>query len=375
MALISNIVINGFSVLLLIVLCAHSQRSVDEQTLQHKLYIRVLIVSMILLILDILSRTDGNTDTIYPLINCAGNFLLFLLNPVLPSIWLMYVDFQIYHDEEKTKRLIIPLLVLNAVNVLIVVISQFNGWYYFIDSNNIYHRGPFFVLSTVFIFVLLAIAFAITFFNKKAIDAKQLFSLMFFPIPPFFGIVLQVCFYGIAFVLNSVVLSLLIVLLNMKDDTIFTDYLTGIGNRKKLESVLRESVRKSSQRRTFSLVMMDIDNFKKINDTYGHEMGDNALRASAKLLKKCIRSKDYVARYGGDEFCLVLEIYDNKNLEVMISRINHSIDLLNDSGEFPFKLGFTSGYAVYDYYINMRTDDFIKHVDLLMYENKRIKKS
>lgn len=375
MGLISNIVINGFSVMLLIILCIHSQKRIDEKSLQHRLYFRILIITLLLLLLDMFSRTDGNLGTVYPLLNRTSNFLLFLLNPVLPSIWLLYVNFVIFRDEETTKKLITPLIMLNAVNAIIVVASQFNGWYYFIDSNNIYTRGPFFILSTIFIFILLFASFAVSMRNRERLDRKQLFSLIFFPIPPIVGILLQVFVYGISFVLNFIVLSLLIVLLNMKDDTIFTDYLTGIGNRKKFESVLKERVKSSSPRRTFSLVMLDIDEFKEINDTFGHEMGDKALRASAKLLEKSIRSRDFVARYGGDEFCLILDVSDSESLKAAIARINSNVDLFNATGEFPFKLNFTEGYAVYDSSANYETDYFEKQVDLLMYGNKRIKKT
>ena len=119
--------------------------------------------------------------------------------------------------------------------------------------------------------------------------------------------------------------------------------------------------------------MLDIDKFKEINDTYGHEMGDHALRAAAELLKKCMRTKDYVARYGGDEFCLVLEVYDLKSLEAAVKRINSYADALNASKEFPFKLSFSQGYAVYDFQSHMKADEFVNQVDLLMYENKNTK--
>ncbi|PKM74424.1 MAG: hypothetical protein CVU91_00730 [Firmicutes bacterium HGW-Firmicutes-16] len=373
MCLIDNVILNGFSILLLITLYVHFLLKTEEKPVQQKLYIYTLLSTILLLILDVFSRFDGNLGSIYPVINHVSNFLLFLLNPILPSMWLLYANYQIYHDEGRIKRLLAPLIVLNVINAAIIVISQFNGWFYFIDANNIYHRGPLFFLSIGFMFILLLAAFDLCVRNRKRIYGKQLFSLLFFPIPPIVGTILQIYIYGLSFALNAMTLSLLIVVLNMKDDVIYTDHLTGIGNRRKAESVLKESIKKSSQSRTFSLVMLDIDKFKEINDTFGHEMGDNALKASALLLKKCIRSKDYVARYGGDEFCLILEIYHYKNLEVVIRRMNNYIDSLNNSREFPFKLSFTAGYAVYDYDSNFGIEDFINQVDMLMYENKRIK--
>ena len=373
MRLIDNLLLNGYSVFLLIILFVYSLKRTAEGSTQQRLYLGILISTILLLIVDIFSRFDGNNSASYPLFNHVSNFLLFLLNPILPSIWFLYVNFQIYHDEGRINRLLVPLIILNILNAIIIVFSQFYGWYYFIDAGNVYHRGPLFILSISFVAILLLASFVLCLRNRDKIYRKQLFSLLFFPIPPVLGTILQVYFYGCAFALNATALSLLIVILDMKDDAIYTDHLTGIANRRRAELVLKESINRTSKRRTFSFVMLDIDKFKEINDTFGHEMGDTALKASATILKRCIRSKDYVARYGGDEFCLILEIYDYNNLELFIRRMNNCVDILNSSGEYPFKLSFTAGYAVYRYDSGLGPEDFVNQVDMLMYENKRIK--
>ncbi|MBP8640892.1 MAG: diguanylate cyclase [Oscillospiraceae bacterium] len=373
MNFMGNMILNSFSILLLAILCVHSLDRIEVKSYQHKLYIRILIITILLLVFDIFGRMDGHVGTAYPFLNHAGNFFLFLLNSVLPTIWFAFVYYQVNHSEEKTKRLTLPLIGLNIINAGVVIASQFTGWYYYIDSSNIYHRGPFYIFSSVLTVALLVVALIMIIRNREEFNRKQMFSLIFFPVAPFLGTILQICFYGIAFVINAAVLSLLIVLLNMKDDTIYTDYLTGLCNRKKIEEVLKENIKKSSQNRTFSLIMLDIDKFKEINDKYGHEMGDNALRAAAQLLKKCMRTKDYVARYGGDEFCILLEVYDINSLEAAVKRINNYADILNASKEFPFNLSFSQGYAVYDFQSRLKADEFVNQVDLLMYENKNTK--
>lgn len=192
MNLINNAILNSFSIILLIIIAFYSINRIEEKTLLHKLYVGILITTMFLLILDILGRTDGNVGTICPLLNHVSNFLLFLLNPILPSIWLIYVHFKIYHSIEKTQKLIFPLMVLNVINAGFLVATQFNGWYYYIDVNNIYHRGPLFILSTVFTFLLMLVAFIMILHNRREINRKQLFSLLFFPFPPLIGTILQI---------------------------------------------------------------------------------------------------------------------------------------------------------------------------------------
>jgi diguanylate cyclase (GGDEF)-like protein len=86
-----------------------------------------------------------------------------------------------------------------------------------------------------------------------------------------------------------------------------TDSLTGLYNRSKLDSILTDQLaRFNRSHRPFTLLMLDIDHFKTLNDTYGHIAGDEILAAVARILLQSIRSIDYAARYGGDEFIIIL---------------------------------------------------------------------
>ena len=86
-----------------------------------------------------------------------------------------------------------------------------------------------------------------------------------------------------------------------------TDSLTGLYNRSKLDSILTDQLaRFNRNHRPFTLLMLDIDHFKTLNDTYGHVAGDEILTAVARILLQSIRSIDYAARYGGDEFIIIL---------------------------------------------------------------------
>jgi diguanylate cyclase (GGDEF)-like protein len=86
-----------------------------------------------------------------------------------------------------------------------------------------------------------------------------------------------------------------------------TDSLTGLYNRSKLDSILTDQLaRFKRSHRPFTLLMLDIDHFKTLNDTYGHITGDEILAAVARILLQSIRSIDYAARYGGDEFIIIL---------------------------------------------------------------------
>lgn len=335
----------------------------------------MLQTTILMLIVDILSRFDGHPGSFYVVSNQVGNFMIFLLSPVLPSLWLLYVHNQVFHNTDQIKRLLYPLFATNAAHAVLVGLSQFYGWFYYIDAGNIYHRGPLYMLSVSITIALIIIAFILIVVNRRKIERKHYFSLVFFAAPPSACILLQILWYNMSLMLNGVVVSLLIVFLTIQNRSLFTDYLTGVNNRKKLDAYLAEKVYACSPDRTFSAILIDLDNFKAINDTYGHYMGDIALETSAKLLQSCLRSNDFIARFGGDEFFIVLDISNAKDLESTISRINRYLENYNMSSSQPYLLGFSMGYAVYDYHSHMTAEEFKKYLDTLMYENKRTSKS
>ena len=373
MHFLSNIVMNIFSTMLLIILYTESKKHDVQASLQYKLYMLMLQATIIMLFVDILSRFDGNQGTIYPLINQIGNFLIFMLTPVMPSIWLLYVHNEVFQNEDKTRRFAILIYAVIGMNFVLLVISEFTGWYYYIDSGNIYHRGPFFLLLAFFTVALIFAALVLITVNRKKIEKKHYSTLVFFAIPPLVGIVLQILLYGWSLMLNSLVLSLLMVFLNIQNHSIQTDYLTGVFNRKKFDSYLNAKINSSSKKKTFSAILLDMDHFKAINDTYGHEMGDDALQLCIKLLRKSLRSKDFIARYGGDEFYIILDISNLSALERIIGKINKNIEDYNKLGARPYNLGFSLGYAVYDYNSAMKAEDFKNLLDKKMYENKQAK--
>ena len=123
----------------------------------------------------------------------------------------------------------------------------------------------------------------------------------------------------------------------------------------------------------FSAILLDINNFKYINDTYGHNVGDQALETAAKLLKSCLRANDFIARFGGDEFCIILDVSAKDDLDAMVSRINNCIEAHNKIESHLYSIGFSMGYAVYDKKLYASAEDFLKHIDTLMYQQKQKK--
>ena len=146
-----------------------------------------------------------------------------------------------------------------------------------------------------------------------------------------------------------------------------TDYLTGVYNRRHLFSELNNLVISSERYKTkLSLLMIDIDHFKKINDTYGHQIGDKALIKVAHFLKETLRKCDIVGRYGGEEFMIILPHTGIDQAYHCAERIRKKVEKL-DLG-IPHNLTISSGVS--EYYDGSSVNDLIRKADLLLYEAK-----
>jgi diguanylate cyclase (GGDEF)-like protein len=364
---IPNLNLHVYSVSVLLIIWFSYRKSDDAKSLNTRLISLIIGLTVFLLLADLVSRLEGRQGGVFYVLNAGGNFLQYFFGPILPALWFMYVHNQIFSDDLGTLRFINLFLVILCINTALLVLTQFFGWYYYIDAQNIYHRGKLFFIPLVMDLLILLSPYPLLFKNRKRIEQKYYRSLVFFGIPPLICLILQVFNYGMAYVLNGVAISLIIMNISTQNRRMNIDYLTGAFNRKQLDQYLTDKIRKSSGSKTFSVIMLDMDEFKRINDSYGHGVGDDALITLVRLLKKCTRRGDFIARFGGDEFFIVMDISDMRELQEVIYRIEDCIRAFNESGLKPYRLSFSMGYMIYDTNNKPDVDEFKAQLDKRMY--------
>ncbi|MDF2840329.1 MAG: diguanylate cyclase [Clostridia bacterium] len=131
----------------------------------------------------------------------------------------------------------------------------------------------------------------------------------------------------------NIILSIIIIFLIKRyvkdalEEMVNNDSLTGIYNRRFFTEFLRnEIIRSERYKKGFSLIMLDIDFFKKINDTYGHDVGDIVLKELSGLVTKCIRKSDMFARVGGEEFAIIATETDLENAVQLAEKIRRKVE-------------------------------------------------
>ncbi len=146
-----------------------------------------------------------------------------------------------------------------------------------------------------------------------------------------------------------------------------TDRLTGLFNRDKLETTLQQEFSRASRyRRTFSLLLIDLDHFKAINDNYGHPVGDKVLSEIGEILYASSRHVDTAGRWGGEEFLIICPETDLKQASIMAEKIRRVVE------EYAFSTGdrLTCSIGVSEFQKEVNISELLKKVDKALYEAK-----
>ena len=153
----------------------------------------------------------------------------------------------------------------------------------------------------------------------------------------------------------------------------YSDTLTGLPNRRALDERLEEEVLSARKNNySFAVIMMDLDGFKDVNDTYGHPVGDDVLRLVFSQMARGVRNTDFLARYGGDELTLILTQSDMSSAKIVAEKIVEGLKKLKfklPDGK-KLKLGISGGIALFP--VNARNGpDLLRASDAALYKAKK----
>jgi diguanylate cyclase (GGDEF)-like protein len=153
------------------------------------------------------------------------------------------------------------------------------------------------------------------------------------------------------------------------------DELTGLYNRRGFNQLSRQQTEIAKRTgRSMLIGFFDLDHMKHINDAYGHHEGDNALTATADILRKIFRTSDIIARWGGDEFVVLMINAECDEIQSIEQRIESSINSYNDTAEHRYIISMSWGIVKFDPSYPAEIDDLVSRADEMMYRHKSCKR-
>lgn len=373
--LVFNMGINIFSGIITLIIF-YSIKKVFADTYDIQLLRKIAATTILVLLSDtIMWILNGRSGVFFRALSYMNLILYFIMQIAIIFWWLRYAWYNIFSQKMTQKKetvfVTLPFICLS----LIVLISPINGWCFYLDEANYYHRGVLSALMSIIVlfYVLTITAAALVQCRKEILvdRKKSLLTIAFFTVPPILGGLLQVVFYGLSLVWPCVVISSLLLLLNKQSQAISQDALTGLNNRRSMEKVLRTYV--GRQIRAVTLILLDINEFKYINDEYGHDLGDRALIQAANILRETFNGTSaFLARYGGDEFVIILPEGDEGAAREASQKIRNRFEQFSQTNMFPFPLSVSLGAAITSKETDIGIADLLKEADRRMYQDKAL---
>ena len=368
--LILQMSLYGYSLLMLLFLWLDSKSHKGLYSKTAVLFRRIILATMLILVVEAASFVvDQRPGRVMYYLGYISNSVLFSIILAPLSLWLGYLDECILTDEREKKRKRIVYAAFNMLAAVLVVVNLFTGILFTIGEGNTYVRGPA-VISLMALNVVLFFGYLPTLRNYRRFISGRVYELILaLGALPFLGSTLQMLFYGTPLLWPMMALVALAAHFLVEKEEIRRDCLTGLLSRMQMEVRAQYLI---DRHQPFTLILMDIDHFKNINDTYGHEEGDRALCIIANLLQKSIKQVDSAYRYAGDEFILLIESEHKEAADRVVERLKANLEKHNSASQKPYKLSFSCGIVFYDGTSKANVMNLFSSADERMYQNKKL---
>lgn len=359
--LIANLI--GISIILLFSFCNFY---VTKELIKKNKFLLILgLLTILSCALDsVCAFIDGATwanKAILMIVNTG----LFLIGVATAIAWVF--NLTKYMKVKLSKFQLIFLGTFSITAIGLIIANIFTPILFKINEHNIYERvDVLYLVYTFCYFAIIANCIIVYLINKYQSGGVKFFPIWTFIIPIVIGILIQTFIPGVSTISPMMAISIVLMSVSFQHNLIFRDQLTDLYNRYYLELIERKLSPK--KKGGYSVLMFDLNGFKGINDMYGHDVGDKALIAFSNILINTIDKNGEVIRYAGDEFILVLNYSDEKNIKSFIRKINDSLTTFNKQSGHKWKLSTAIGYCSYDFDKGMNY--CISEADKSMYLDK-----
>ena len=309
-----------------------------------------------------------------PILKLLYSTHMFMMAGFMPLLWMLFAELRLGISVFKERKVLAAIIIPAAIVFILAYGSMWAGWYYTIDATGTYHRGPYWALQNLvpYGFFLVSTIQGLLKARKEqsTYKRKQYLVIASFVIAPFLGGVLQLVVGSHPFAGPAASIAMFFIYINIQVNMNNQDSLTTLNNRRRCIQYLTETIEETNNDNAFYLFLMDLNDFKNVNDTYGHIEGDNALKITANVIKECVdRHYGFVGRFGGDEFVYIIEKEHLTTPQDFINEINNDLADECKKLNLPYLLNGSFGY-VECHSSNDDINKLIETADNMMYSNK-----
>lgn len=386
-----NIIVNSCALLLLVFLRMQHKSVKNSFVLDQKLFVVMLDLAMVQCFIEAFTNL-WDKEHIFSMIisnyhignavdigiNMVLNLLYFTINVMFGYIWCLYAVYRMFGSPRRVKRYAKIICFPIILALVSIWTTPFTGWVFRITDDNVYTREWLWILPAVATIAYVVFGVAYIYANRKRINKYMIMPIALIISPIFIGAIIQAVLPGTAIIAMVVTISLVGLYATTQSESAYIDRLSGVYNRRYLDDYLtglNENDKYKKMGKTITGIMLDMDKFKQINDNFGHHVGDDAISQVGKILRDNLGKMNFAARYGGDEFIIITPMLDSDSIESLMQKLTDAANANNESGEYPYELSFSYGYAQFTVGKEKYSDGFMKRMDDNMYEYKVAKKA
>ncbi len=361
---------NGCAAVLLITLLLNYGRKHNAKEDSFGLFIWMIVSNLLQCVVETATVViDGRLFSGAVSLATVLNAFLFANTSFFSWMWALYADAKIRYDKP-TKTVWTYLQSLPALFIVgCSVHNLFTPVFFRITQENIYQRMGIYLVAYGVTYFYLIMGTVKIYIHRKRAEKFTFLPVFTFLLPVCLASVVQYLVPGISLMWAGSAVGLASAYMSLLDESASTDKLSGLFSRQYLNRFLNTLPTRVRDTRHLVGIMLDVDDFKAINDTYGHLMGDNAIAGAGYILRKAIPGRRMIFRYAGDEFVVILPLEDLTELTPIIERIHMETAHYLEKHEQPYRLHFSVGYTAY--VPGENPNEFLARMDTEMYKNKK----
>ncbi|MCR5110295.1 MAG: GGDEF domain-containing protein [Ruminococcus sp.] len=292
----------------------------------------------------------------------------YVTNILVSFLWAIYVDLRLFNNCGHTKKTAVKICAPAIVGIIGILLNLKLPIIFTLDEKNFYHREFLAKYYFCITFFYMAVSVLILAEHRRKVGKTRFFPIWIFLVPVLICTTVQLLVYGISLGWCSVAIGLVSMHMSLQNELAYLDPLTKLYNRNYLDHLMNQLMYSHSH---MSGIMLDMDHFKSINDTFGHSVGDEALVDTAKIITRSIPSNVIPIRFAGDEFILLVPGGSEKELDELMGLVRMSEREFNEKGKKPYRLSFSMGASIFTGTTDV--DTFLNEMDERMYQEKQAK--